>query len=71
MRQTFSPFGPIMEIRVFPDKGYSFIRSASCVRLLITFFASSQLSMIQEQTEALLAVGKLLLYQQFEVILPE
>lgn len=26
MRQTFSPFGPIMEIRVFPDKGYSFVR---------------------------------------------
>ncbi|XP_030647054.1 nucleolysin TIA-1 isoform X3 [Chanos chanos] len=26
MRQTFSPFGQIMEIRVFPDKGYSFIR---------------------------------------------
>uniref|UniRef100_A0AAQ4Q0M8 RRM domain-containing protein n=1 Tax=Gasterosteus aculeatus aculeatus TaxID=481459 RepID=A0AAQ4Q0M8_GASAC len=24
MRQTFSPFGQIMEIRVFPDKGYSF-----------------------------------------------
>lgn len=26
MRQTFSAFGPIMEIRVFPDKGYSFVR---------------------------------------------
>uniref|UniRef100_A0A8C6U3Q0 RRM domain-containing protein n=1 Tax=Neogobius melanostomus TaxID=47308 RepID=A0A8C6U3Q0_9GOBI len=26
MRQTFSTFGQIMEIRVFPDKGYSFIR---------------------------------------------
>lgn len=26
MRQTFSPFGHIMEIRVFPDKGYSFVR---------------------------------------------
>ena len=26
MQQTFSPFGQIMEIRVFPDKGYSFIR---------------------------------------------
>ncbi|XP_056154155.1 nucleolysin TIA-1 isoform X2 [Lampris incognitus] len=26
MRQTFSPFGQIMEIRVFPDKGYSFVR---------------------------------------------
>ncbi|XP_055009685.1 cytotoxic granule associated RNA binding protein TIA1-like isoform X1 [Boleophthalmus pectinirostris] len=26
MRQTFSPFGPIMEVRVFPDKGYSFVR---------------------------------------------
>lgn len=26
MRQTFSPFGQIMEIRVFPEKGYSFIR---------------------------------------------
>uniref|UniRef100_A0A3B4VQ87 TIA1 cytotoxic granule-associated RNA binding protein n=1 Tax=Seriola dumerili TaxID=41447 RepID=A0A3B4VQ87_SERDU len=25
MRQTFSPFGQIMEIRVFPDKGYSFV----------------------------------------------
>uniref|UniRef100_A0A4W5K608 TIA1 cytotoxic granule-associated RNA binding protein n=1 Tax=Hucho hucho TaxID=62062 RepID=A0A4W5K608_9TELE len=24
MRQTFTPFGQIMEIRVFPDKGYSF-----------------------------------------------
>lgn len=56
---------------MFPDKGYSFIRSAPRVRLLITFFTSSQLSMIQEQTEALLAVGKLLLYQQFEVILPK
>ncbi|XP_068597060.1 nucleolysin TIAR [Brachionichthys hirsutus] len=29
MRQTFSPFGPIMEIRVFPEKGYSFIRFSS------------------------------------------
>uniref|UniRef100_A0A8C7N0N6 Nucleolysin TIA-1 n=1 Tax=Oncorhynchus kisutch TaxID=8019 RepID=A0A8C7N0N6_ONCKI len=26
MRQTFTPFGQIMEIRVFPDKGYSFVR---------------------------------------------
>ncbi|RLV76294.1 hypothetical protein DV515_00017125 [Chloebia gouldiae] len=26
MRQTFSPFGQIVEIRVFPDKGYSFVR---------------------------------------------
>ncbi|XP_008333656.1 nucleolysin TIA-1-like isoform X3 [Cynoglossus semilaevis] len=26
MRQTFSAFGLIMEIRVFPDKGYSFVR---------------------------------------------
>ncbi|KAF3708459.1 Nucleolysin TIAR TIA-1-related protein [Channa argus] len=26
MRQTFSPFGQIIEIRVFPEKGYSFIR---------------------------------------------
>uniref|UniRef100_A0A3Q2I6E1 Nucleolysin TIAR n=1 Tax=Equus caballus TaxID=9796 RepID=A0A3Q2I6E1_HORSE len=26
MRQTFSPFGQIMEIRVFPEKGYSFVR---------------------------------------------
>ncbi|KAM3925688.1 cytotoxic granule associated RNA binding protein TIA1 isoform 2-T2 [Leptodactylus fuscus] len=26
MRQTFSPFGQIMEVRVFPDKGYSFVR---------------------------------------------
>uniref|UniRef100_A0A8C7RM58 TIA1 cytotoxic granule-associated RNA binding protein-like 1 n=1 Tax=Oncorhynchus mykiss TaxID=8022 RepID=A0A8C7RM58_ONCMY len=29
MRQTFSPFGQIMEIRVFPEKGYSFIRYCS------------------------------------------
>uniref|UniRef100_A0AAZ3PD25 RRM domain-containing protein n=1 Tax=Oncorhynchus tshawytscha TaxID=74940 RepID=A0AAZ3PD25_ONCTS len=29
MRQTFSPFGQIMEIRVFPDKGYSFVRFTS------------------------------------------
>ncbi|XP_008320330.1 nucleolysin TIAR [Cynoglossus semilaevis] len=29
MRQTFSPFGQIMEIRVFPEKGYSFIRFAT------------------------------------------
>ncbi|XP_054506579.1 cytotoxic granule associated RNA binding protein TIA1 isoform X1 [Agelaius phoeniceus] len=29
MRQTFSPFGQIMEIRVFPDKGYSFVRFSS------------------------------------------
>nr|XP_023676525.1 nucleolysin TIAR-like [Paramormyrops kingsleyae] len=26
MRQTFSPFGQVLEIRVFPDKGYSFVR---------------------------------------------
>lgn len=26
MRQTFSAFGQIMEVRVFPDKGYSFVR---------------------------------------------
>ncbi|NXD43729.1 TIA1 protein, partial [Copsychus sechellarum] len=29
MRQTFSPFGQILEIRVFPDKGYSFVRFSS------------------------------------------
>ncbi|KAM6997681.1 nucleolysin TIAR isoform 1-T1 [Tautogolabrus adspersus] len=29
MRQTFSLFGQIMEIRVFPEKGYSFIRFSS------------------------------------------
>ncbi|XP_072883811.1 nucleolysin TIAR isoform X2 [Hemitrygon akajei] len=29
MRQTFSPFGQIMEIRVFPEKGYSFVRFAT------------------------------------------
>ncbi|XP_007252311.2 nucleolysin TIAR isoform X1 [Astyanax mexicanus] len=29
IRQTFSPFGQIMEIRVFPEKGYSFIRFSS------------------------------------------
>ncbi|XP_069773708.1 cytotoxic granule associated RNA binding protein TIA1 isoform X2 [Narcine bancroftii] len=29
MRQTFSPFGQIMEIRVFPEKGYSFVRFSS------------------------------------------
>ncbi|CAG6017815.1 nucleolysin TIAR [Menidia menidia] len=29
MRQTFSPFGQIMEVRVFPEKGYSFIRFSS------------------------------------------
>ncbi|XP_033835415.1 nucleolysin TIAR isoform X1 [Periophthalmus magnuspinnatus] len=29
MRQTFSVFGQIMEIRVFPDKGYSFVRFSS------------------------------------------
>ncbi|TKC40332.1 hypothetical protein EI555_005761 [Monodon monoceros] len=26
MRQTFSPFRQIMELQVFPDKGYSFVR---------------------------------------------
>uniref|UniRef100_A0A3Q2QBL6 Nucleolysin TIA-1 n=1 Tax=Fundulus heteroclitus TaxID=8078 RepID=A0A3Q2QBL6_FUNHE len=29
MRQTFSPFGQIMEVRVFPDKGYSFVSAIS------------------------------------------
>ncbi|KAM8852623.1 nucleolysin TIAR [Synchiropus picturatus] len=29
MRQTFSVFGQIMEVRVFPEKGYSFIRFSS------------------------------------------
>ncbi|XP_069608751.1 nucleolysin TIAR isoform X1 [Ranitomeya imitator] len=29
MRQTFGVFGQIMEIRVFPEKGYSFIRFSS------------------------------------------
>ncbi|CAH2323268.1 nucleolysin TIAR isoform X1 [Pelobates cultripes] len=29
MRQTFGVFGQIMEIRVFPEKGYSFIRFAT------------------------------------------
>uniref|UniRef100_A0A1A7YM15 Nucleolysin TIAR n=2 Tax=Iconisemion striatum TaxID=60296 RepID=A0A1A7YM15_9TELE len=29
IRQTFSPFGQIMEVRVFPEKGYSFIRFSS------------------------------------------
>ncbi|XP_007903833.1 nucleolysin TIAR isoform X1 [Callorhinchus milii] len=29
MRQTFSPFGQILEIRVFPEKGYSFVRFAT------------------------------------------
>uniref|UniRef100_A0A8C5I3R7 RRM domain-containing protein n=1 Tax=Gouania willdenowi TaxID=441366 RepID=A0A8C5I3R7_GOUWI len=31
MRQTFSPFGQIMEVRVFPEKGYSFIRNYSII----------------------------------------
>jgi len=26
MRETFTGFGNIIEIRVFPDKGYSFIK---------------------------------------------
>uniref|UniRef100_A0A3P9HSD7 RRM domain-containing protein n=2 Tax=Oryzias latipes TaxID=8090 RepID=A0A3P9HSD7_ORYLA len=29
MRQTFSAFGQIMEVRVFPDKGYSFVSAIS------------------------------------------
>uniref|UniRef100_A0AAY4B608 RRM domain-containing protein n=1 Tax=Denticeps clupeoides TaxID=299321 RepID=A0AAY4B608_9TELE len=29
MKQTFSPYGQIMEVRVFPEKGYSFIRFGS------------------------------------------
>ncbi|XP_034040916.1 nucleolysin TIAR isoform X1 [Thalassophryne amazonica] len=29
MRQTFSLFGQIMEVRVFPEKGYAFIRFSS------------------------------------------
>ncbi|KAG8549180.1 hypothetical protein GDO81_022379 [Engystomops pustulosus] len=29
MRQTFGVFGQIMEIRVFPEKGYSFVRFSS------------------------------------------
>lgn len=33
MRQTFSPFGQIMEIRVFPDKGYSFVRYANVIEM--------------------------------------
>lgn len=36
MRQTFSPFGQIMEIRVFPEKGYSFVRQ---VVLLLCFLS--------------------------------
>lgn len=35
MRQTFSPFGQIMEIRVFPDKGYSFVRWGFLVDLML------------------------------------
>ena len=35
MRQTFSPFGHIMEIRVFPDKGYSFVRYLTCCFVFI------------------------------------
>lgn len=35
MRQTFSPFGHIMEIRVFPDKGYSFVRYLTCCSVFI------------------------------------
>ncbi len=33
MRQTFSPFGQIMEIRVFPDKGYSFVRYVNVINM--------------------------------------
>uniref|UniRef100_T1JH85 RRM domain-containing protein n=1 Tax=Strigamia maritima TaxID=126957 RepID=T1JH85_STRMM len=29
MQKTFTPFGPIQEIRVFKDKGYAFIRFAT------------------------------------------
>lgn len=38
MRQTFSPFGQIMEIRVFPDKGYSFVRWVFPLTCMVTFF---------------------------------
>ncbi|GFY49637.1 nucleolysin TIA-1 isoform p40 [Trichonephila inaurata madagascariensis] len=29
MQKTFTPFGPIQEIRVFKDKGYAFVRFAT------------------------------------------
>lgn len=41
MRQTFSPFGQIMEIRVFPEKGYSFIRYHSAI-LVFSFLIFRQ-----------------------------
>lgn len=42
MRQTFSPFGQIMEIRVFPDKGYSFVRYVDVSYLLFCLFSFKQ-----------------------------
>lgn len=38
MRQTFSPFGQILEIRVFPDKGYSFVRYVDALYLIPLLF---------------------------------
>lgn len=41
MRQTFSPFGQIMEIRVFPEKGYSFVRYGHRKIETVIFFSFS------------------------------
>ena len=32
MRDTFSEFGSILDVRVFKDKGFSFIRYSTCYR---------------------------------------
>lgn len=35
MREAFSPYGNIQEVRTFPDKGFAFVR---CVQHSITHF---------------------------------
>lgn len=45
MRQTFSPFGQIMEIRVFPEKGYSFVRQVVLLLCLLSLNCQTHLSL--------------------------
>eukprot|EP00069_Balaena_mysticetus_P005351 bmy_18012T0 len=60
MRQTFSPFGQIMEIRVFPDKGYSFVRRIKLDIHKLMASGASGMGMHNKLANICLMVGKYL-----------
>ncbi|TNM99739.1 hypothetical protein fugu_012772 [Takifugu bimaculatus] len=51
MQQTFSPFGQIMEIRVFPDKGYSFVNGTVIEGNLVKCFWGKESPDMQKNSQ--------------------